>query len=428
MSRTLLTPGEELLYLCSGWKAERIDTKKIQYLARTLEDWDRFLQKARYHRLLPRLYFLLERGHASAFLPPETWKKIQAVYYKAQAEVLAHEGVFRILLPLFNRAGIDVMLIKGAALLQTVYREKPVRFLLDIDLLVRRENFLRAQALLEEQRYQKMETRSFFPSVWHDKELGDKMEKVAATYVHPDTKTTIDLHREAFGELDFFRFKPDWLWREAQPAFIDGQKVFLPHPTNLFLHVLFHLVRSAGSEENFFGWYLDLDECLRYFSDEIDGSFCREIILSNPQTKQVLSILIFLKTVLCSPLPGELESLIQGGNTNPIFLRSIFSCGDKFSRSTDPYWKDRREVFLFYWSRISGFRKKFLFIWHWLFPDPFYLETKYPFGNGSEKALAYLRHLGAMVLKGIHLLRRCGGRSVSRRKRYGGTSGRSSKH
>ncbi len=406
-----MEPADEILYRCSFIDRKPIDQKALFPLLSKIDDWGGFLEKAFFHRVPLRLYSLLKRHGAASLLDSATWAKIESSYFKAQAFVMSHEAELHSLLPEFNRAGVDVLLLKGAALLQTVYRKKPLRFLVDLDLLVRQVDFSHAENLLQEEGYQQKPIRSHLPSAWHDRELGSQIRRGTSTWVHPERNVKIDLHEEAFEELSFFRFEPDWMWQKASPILINGHRAFLPSPANLFIHLLLHLVKHARMWENSLGWYLDLDECLRYFKKEINGKACLEILQKNQGAGKAFEILAFLDQNLGSPIPTELKSTLQKNDTPSLSRESIFFLPSTRSglRSTHADWRDPAELFLFYWGQMRGWGKKFWFLWYWVFPDPSYLETKYPFGSLLEKIKAYLIHFASMTGKGVrlfpHLLR-----------------------
>lgn len=401
-----MEPTDELLYLSCLPRSRPTDQETLLSLLSKIDDWDHFLKKAIFHRLQPRLYSFLKRQNAVSSLSPEIWRKIESVYFESQAYVMAHEAELARLLPRFNRAGIEVLLLKGAALLQTVYSRNPVRFLVDLDLLVHEEDFSRAEILLEESGYQTKPIRSHLPSAWHDRELGPRLHRGTSTWIHPQRDVKMDLHEKAFEELSFFELERDWLWREARPILVNEHRAFLPSPTNLFMHLLLHLVKHARMWENSLGWYLDLDECLRYFGNEIDDRLCLQILQKNHGAGKAYEILAFLNTYFSSPLPHRFKSFLEEKNIKPPSLESVFAVpkNSEVAASSRPDWSDRGEVFLFYWNRMSGLRKKMGFLWRWIFPDRRYLETKYPFGNLFEKLSAYARHFLATARKGVGFL------------------------
>ena len=81
-------------------------------------DWPAVLQKAARHRLQLRLYSFLKKTGTHEKIEPAAWEKIRLLAHRSQSYVMAHEAELTgTLLSRFNEAGIDVLLLKGAALL-----------------------------------------------------------------------------------------------------------------------------------------------------------------------------------------------------------------------------------------------------------------------------------------------------------------------
>lgn len=400
-----MLPEDELLYYCalSGASPARLQT--LSHLTASIKDWDICLRRTRFHRLQPRLYILLKRNGGPSLVGDPAWKKIESAYLYSQAYVMALEGeLTEILLPALNKMNVDVLLLKGAALLQNVYQDKPLRFCVDLDLLVRPNHLSQAEDCLRGLGYHPKRL-THFPSLWHEREIGSKLNR-EFTWTHPERGILLDLHTDAFDESPFFTLEPNWLWEKASPLDLNGSKAFLPHPNNFILHLLLHLVKHAGASQNAFGWYVDLDESLRYFGSQMDSEALWERIRASSQSNEVLRLLAFLRDHFSTPLPSFWLSRLQEKKARPPSLEEIFPPADLSEvilfKQTDVV--DRREQVLFYWSQVRGFRKKFWFLLRWLFPDREYLETKFPFSTRLEQVRAYLEHFVCFSAKGLHLL------------------------
>ena len=404
MKQPALKEDDQLLFLSSLPKEGGVDRETLNRLLFGVKDWNRLLQKAFTHRLPLRLYSFLKRHNAPLVLAPQDWKKIEQTSRLAQFHVIAHEAELETLLPRFHQAGIDVLLLKGAALLQTVYREKPIRFFSDVDLMVHRETLEASQAILQDLGYQK-DSHSHFPSEWHRRELEPHLCHNAFAWTQSERKINVDLHTEAFDDQNPFSLPRDWLWEEAEQIPVAEAVAFLPHPNRLFLHLLLHLAKHIGMRQNFLGWFSDLDECLQYFQGEIDGDFCWQAIQSSTRANKILEILAFIHLHFSSDLPQKFQRIIEERRIEPLALESIFTPGSQLDLSTfnEAAWLDRRELFFTYWNKVSGLRKKMWFLVRWVFPSREYLQTKYPFQTFPGKLAAYLRHFWMVFLKGMSL-------------------------
>jgi hypothetical protein len=133
-------------------------------------------------------------------------------------------------------AGIDVMLLKGAALGKTVYGSFAERPMGDLDLLVRPQQAEQAQELLCQsgwvlpERHARAVGSGFYRESQHLPPLDDaKGSGIGA-----------ELHTGVFQFGHPFCFGPDDLWSEAETVSIDGRTAFVPSPVHQLLHACIH--------------------------------------------------------------------------------------------------------------------------------------------------------------------------------------------
>jgi hypothetical protein len=108
----------------------------IEPLSRDCLDWTFFLDQASRHRMMGACWLLLSRVHAAGTYVPHT--ELYGTCYKATVHRnrLTYREIRRIL-PALRSAGVDVVLRKGAVLVEQVYRDTGLRPMKDVDVLVR---------------------------------------------------------------------------------------------------------------------------------------------------------------------------------------------------------------------------------------------------------------------------------------------------
>ena len=397
------------LLLSSSMDERDMPNERADRLMKRVRNWLPLLEQARRHRLQTRLYSFLRHHGVSSYLPAETTEKIRSLHFGSQLCLADHESALKEILLAFNRAGVEVLLLKGMALLHSVYKERPVRFPQDIDLLVRPQDIRQARILLKDLGYQEPPRSSHypspFPSQWHDKAIGLQENRDGLMLFHPDKRILIDLHEDFFDPYSQFQLSSNWFWEGAREVFVDGARGFVPEPNRFFLHLLYHLQKSITGGQNLLFWYLDLDEILRYYRGLIDGRFCARLIETSPNKKKVLEILSFIQCYLSAELPQELVSLLIQEDVKIPSLEPVFSTAGKeglfsFTHSDTVI---RQEHFLTCLGKTQGYGRKLWFLLRWIFPDTLYLEKRYSCGNGLKKIDAYLTHWFALALKGANL-------------------------
>lgn len=143
---------EEFLLRCARSHREEEGADAASDLIQQSLDWDLLLQLALRHRLMPALY--RELGRVSAEDVPAGFRERLRDYFylNAARNHLFTEELCRVL-QLFESGGIRAVPFKGAALAAALYGDVSQRQFNDLDIMVRREDVLKACALLRGQGY-----------------------------------------------------------------------------------------------------------------------------------------------------------------------------------------------------------------------------------------------------------------------------------
>jgi hypothetical protein len=137
-----------LLALCAQAHAHPSQVTQLRQHAATLKDWNDLPALAEAHGLVP---LLLTHLQAAGVPIPGAIKQQLVGYYMQHAHAArVRERLLVDILRRYQAAGIDLLLLKGAALAQLVYPQAVLRPMRDIDILVRAEDVYRAYALLPE--------------------------------------------------------------------------------------------------------------------------------------------------------------------------------------------------------------------------------------------------------------------------------------
>jgi hypothetical protein len=115
-------------------------------------DWDRFLGMAERHRLLPLCARHLNR-HAAGQVPPEVLLAMRRYAEQNVGRSLLLTGELRTLLRRFEEIGVPALAYKGPVLAQELYGSVALRDVLDLDILVTKQDALRARDVLLERGY-----------------------------------------------------------------------------------------------------------------------------------------------------------------------------------------------------------------------------------------------------------------------------------
>jgi Uncharacterised nucleotidyltransferase len=139
---------DTLLALCARANGHPAQHERLAQLAGQLSSWEAIAERAETHGLVPLLYTHL---HAAGVALPSSVKQQLLGYYMQHAHATRVRAlVLADILARCRAEGIDVLVLKGAALAYLVYPQPALRPMRDIDILVRAEDVYRAYALLPE--------------------------------------------------------------------------------------------------------------------------------------------------------------------------------------------------------------------------------------------------------------------------------------
>jgi len=247
------------------------------------------------HRMLPLLYRNLHIHGIKDSLIGKYKGVYRRTWYKNQ--VLFHS--IASLLRSFAEAGIETMVLKGAALTALNYRDFGLRPMNDFDVLVHTEQALPAIKLLQSLGWEPVE---FMPSEKY----------ISVSYSHGfrnNAGQEFDLHwhvlsqsRETNADHDF--------WEGAITAGIHDVTTRALNPTDQLLHICIH-----GARWNYtppFRWVADAMIVLATSPSEIDGD---RLIAQARKRRLVLPLrdtLNYLRNVLNAPVPQDALRNIQG--------------------------------------------------------------------------------------------------------------------
>jgi hypothetical protein len=137
-----------LLALCCRAQTDTIDGRLLTQEANKITDWSQVPTQAEWHGLGPLLYTGLK---AADIEPPQNIKRdLQGLYLRHRHANGVRARVLAEILAAYQTAGIQALVIKGAALAHLLYPEPALRPMSDIDLLVKKSDARRGQELLAE--------------------------------------------------------------------------------------------------------------------------------------------------------------------------------------------------------------------------------------------------------------------------------------
>lgn len=177
------------------------DEVQLRRAAADVSDWPALVSSAQVENLAPVLYSTLRRCGSFDGLPADARRELESEYWNSAARSVVLDGELAAILTALERDGIDPIVLKGAALTGTVYKDPALRPMSDIDLLVRAEEFSRACERLRS-----------------DTEYGDRVDMDpaymqlthAVFYGGPPKKITLEVHKSLLGDVSLRNEESVW--------------------------------------------------------------------------------------------------------------------------------------------------------------------------------------------------------------------------
>jgi hypothetical protein len=291
-------PGDQLLHLLlrGRWNPEALAEARA-LVARESLAWDDFLQTARTEGVAPLVY---AAGRGQGLLPAPVEESLRLDYYGvARTNVLRFHRLEEVLRGLAE-AGIDVILLKGAALAQAVYSNLALRPMGDFDLLVHEEDVEGAVRVLAALGYTQShgEFRPGFILAFRNQLM---LHKAGDAETRP-----IEIHWRLLAPLHLQRSIPaDWLWETACATRLGAAPARILGPEAQILHLCGHLLQHGGCERAGARQLYDLAEVIVVYGERIDW----DVVLARAPTYALVLPLqeALARTHALWPLPAPPE-------------------------------------------------------------------------------------------------------------------------
>lgn len=243
------------------------------------------------NRLLPLLYRRLE---AAGIADPDM-ARLRGVYryHWCRNQLLLAE--LRRLLPALRELGVEVLLLKGAALIHRYYHDPGIRPMSDLDIMIRPEDMEAVFALLRERGWQpkvqadldRMRTRRLIHAVDFRRDWNGRVLEIDVHWT--------PLHRSTWPGAE------KAFWERSLATSVDGQACRVLDPTDQLLHLCLH--GGAWNVMPPFRWVADACHVLRDDAEAIDWERLIEDARRHHGHVMLRATLGYLREEFAAPVP-----------------------------------------------------------------------------------------------------------------------------
>lgn len=251
----------------------------IRDACRRQRDWSRAIREAELHGMAP--WLLRQIRNTGAEVPDEFRRKLSALAFRhADASRIRTRALLEITGQL-GRHGIDVLVLKGAALAHLIYDNPALRPMRDIDILVAPGQLKRASAVVSELGYEATNGDAPLPDHHHLPSVSRTMGGLLMSVeIHHDALTRDNIGSIRVGSLT----EPAWEFSVG-----DATLLTLGH-IDMLRHLCRHILEPSESTK--IGSALDIMMYAVRYADELDWSRLHREFPEVPTMLQMLGYLV----------------------------------------------------------------------------------------------------------------------------------------
>ena len=387
------TANHDIGFICSYLKTNQEYNEEAAYNFNL--NWDSILKRARQENITPLFYRkLMYTRNNQLDIPAGVIDALKEDYYSTVAHSMLLLKELNKVLNNFKSDKIDILVLKGAALLENIYQDIGLRKMTDIDILIRKEAFPEIDKTLKQlgylsdynwADYMDMSNSQYLNSIYYIKEEG-----ALSIFLHLHwhiINTVVPAY--AYGNIDIDRF-----WREARQVNIAGVKTLIMAPHHLLIHLCEHLLKHSYSP---FILFCDISEVInKYEKDGLDWeSVVSEAVRFN-LNRPVYHGLYFSSKFLGAKIPDGILARLKPQHINYGERKIQTLIENKGSIPELQYFS--------YFVMNDSLKKKLKFILRSIFPSRNVLALQHKISPQEIKFNHYIIKIKTAFVKGSRLL------------------------
>lgn len=180
----------ELVFVLNCIRFSEVEKKQMHTLLALILDWDLCLRQAMEHRVFPLVYKTLRTLNNPA-VPDYVLQTLRQECRNNALKAVSMTGEMVRVIRMMEDVGIQPLILKGAPLALKLYEDIALRPSVDIDILIKPQEFAKAEKIMEHAGYKRFEpdlsmterqTKKYFEKHQH------------FSYIHPERTICVELH------------------------------------------------------------------------------------------------------------------------------------------------------------------------------------------------------------------------------------------
>ena len=285
----------ELLLCCARTTVTERVGVRVREIAATKIDWEYLFLIARRHSIVPLLYRQLDQ-HAADLVPAEFLNQLKIQYLENVARNTVLTAELCRLIARFADSGIDAIPYKGPALALFAYGNLALRRFVDLDVIVKKADVLKAREILLAEGYTPSKSLSL-----NQQDLLLRTQH-NMQFSRDNHRLIIELHWEVAPHLFASTVSSEELWENLGTVDLNGAPVKTLSAADLLFSLCVHGSRHLWER---LGWICDIAELLARHSFDWPALLKRA---SQADIERMFLLGLYLaEQLLDAPLPAEVK-------------------------------------------------------------------------------------------------------------------------
>lgn len=369
-------PGhdKELLIRLCNTDFENKDIKGIKELTHQVSDWEKFTWLANEHGISALVYDNLRSAGCLDIIPEIYRSVLHNSYLKSLSRNTNLWEKYRELEGLLQGKAINTILIKGMALEKSIYGNKGLRQMNDVDFLVQKEQAQEAWDYLITKGYyhHPLKSRVYRRILPY---IGKHMPELIRDGV------SFEIHIDA-NYREFGRIIADWSGGIAEPVV---------HFLYLVRHLHYHETVKGESQLRL---YTDLVLMLKKHREEIQGAELFEVAEQLGLLEILMTKLYIIDLYWSDVLSGTMKSAIKVCDGKKAQARFLDFLDNPKNNAPSV---SKRKVYRENVRDIEGLRRKMIFVVGDVFPSMEFMKQRYGKKTGRGVVFYYFHRLGKVL-------------------------------
>lgn len=380
-----ISPEEQLLISLCRLSFSEKQKKNIHVHVKKITDIDKFVYLANEHGIIALVYHNLKETGAGDLLPEEKMTSLANSNLKSLGRNTFLYNIIEEVLGLFKQAKIKAVLLKGMALELSVYGNKGLRQMNDIDILVPYKQCMEARRILLNNGFHSIPLKSPLYNLilpYYGKHLPELIKG----------GVFVEIHHELFSGADNVLTEKT-ITNSTEISF-NKSSVFIPPVREFFLYLVKHLDKHEKQGESQLRLYTDLFCMVEKYSEELlDTTLFSDAKAAG--LEEILAAKLFLlKRYWGVYIHPALETLINEkipNNATQLFKTFLSQPKGHPSQHNRAY--NYRQTI----RQIQGFHRKLIFIAGDIFPSLRFMQSRYNTRNKLLALLYYPHRFGKLI-------------------------------